>query len=418
MLDVGELIKPELGTVSRRIYSDPEVYERELENIFARSWLFLAHESQIPNPGDFVAAYMGEDPVLVIRDSRGKIGAFLNTCRHRGMRVCRADAGNAAAFTCTYHGWTYGNDGNLVGVPGYKEYYYEELDMEKWGLVPVAQVDSYKGLVFGTFDPDAESLTDYLGDYKFYMDPLIDRREGGSIIFGGVQKWVLPCNWKFISENLIGDAYHVPVTHISPQKVGARNTVNNLRPGENRPGQMNPLGFSVRTRNGHGMILRKDLEWEEGSYLQEINGEMREHLGPVRANLGPISGVVFPSFCVLWAHNTIRVWHPRGPDKTELWSWHITDKAASPEVQKASVAYYNLTFGVSGMFEQDDSENWNQATQASRGTVARRYQYSYHLAQNREGASEDYPGFIAPIPSENNQKGFYRRWAEVMGKAT
>src|SRR5688572_23473788 len=178
--DLGSLIDLQTHEVSRRIFIEREIYEEELEKIFARCWLFLAHESQVPNPGDFVSAYMAEDPVLVVRDSRGSIGAFLNTCRHRGMRVCRADAGNAAAFTCTYHGWTYGNDGKLVGVPGYKEYYYEELDMEQWGLVPVAQVDTYAGLIFGTFDAEAPSLTEYLGPTATYcMDVMFSRREGG-----------------------------------------------------------------------------------------------------------------------------------------------------------------------------------------------------------------------------------------------
>ncbi len=129
MINTKELVSKQGSQVSRRLYVDKELYELELERIFARCWCFLAHESQIPNPGDFVATYIGEDPVLVVRDSRGKINAFLNTCRHRGMRVCRADAGNAAAFTCTYHGWTYGNDGKLVGVPGYKEYYYEKISI-------------------------------------------------------------------------------------------------------------------------------------------------------------------------------------------------------------------------------------------------------------------------------------------------
>jgi phenylpropionate dioxygenase-like ring-hydroxylating dioxygenase large terminal subunit len=114
-----------------------------------------------PNPGDFVASYIAEDPVLVVSDSRGNVGAFLNTCRHRGMRVCRPDAGNAAAFTCTYHGWTYGNDGKLVDVPGYKEYYYEELDMEQWGLVPIELVDTYAGLIFGTFDSTSGGVGQY-----------------------------------------------------------------------------------------------------------------------------------------------------------------------------------------------------------------------------------------------------------------
>ena len=108
------------GLVSRHIFSDRAVYEQELERIFARCWLFLCHESQVPKAGDFFSTYMGEDPVLVTRDSQGKLGAFLNVCRHRGNRVCRADSGNASAFVCAYHGWTYGNDGKLIAVPSLK----------------------------------------------------------------------------------------------------------------------------------------------------------------------------------------------------------------------------------------------------------------------------------------------------------
>src|SRR5688500_20234746 len=104
MLDVRQLVDKEKGLVDRNAYVDRDVYEQELEKIFARCWCYLAHDSQIPNPGDFVAAYIGEDPVLVVRDSRGKVGAFLNTCRHLGMSVCRADDGNAAAVHCTYLG--------------------------------------------------------------------------------------------------------------------------------------------------------------------------------------------------------------------------------------------------------------------------------------------------------------------------
>ncbi|HXG35951.1 MAG TPA: Rieske 2Fe-2S domain-containing protein, partial [Dehalococcoidia bacterium] len=105
---IESLADVENGLVSRRIFIEREIYELELERIFARCWLFLAHESMIPNPGDFFSTYMGEDPVIVIRDNAGKINAFINSCRHRGMKVCRADQGNAASFTCSYHGWTYG----------------------------------------------------------------------------------------------------------------------------------------------------------------------------------------------------------------------------------------------------------------------------------------------------------------------
>jgi len=109
------LVNDNNGLVSRRIFIEPEIYEQELERIFARCWLFLCHEGQISQAGDFLTTYMGEDPVLVVRDSDGRARAFLNVCRHRGNRLCRADSGNAASFTCAYHGWTYRNDGRLSG---------------------------------------------------------------------------------------------------------------------------------------------------------------------------------------------------------------------------------------------------------------------------------------------------------------
>ena len=140
--DMRLMVDYEKGTVDRRIFSDQDIYDLELERIFAKAWNFMAHDSQIPNPGDFFLTFIGEDRVICVRDNDGNPQVLVNTCRHRGNAICRAEEGHATSFMCTYHGWTYDLKGNLVGVPGFKEVYHEELDRENWGLIKAAQVGS------------------------------------------------------------------------------------------------------------------------------------------------------------------------------------------------------------------------------------------------------------------------------------
>ena len=118
----------EAGHLDRCIFIDQGIYQQELERIFGRAWLFIGHDSLIPNPNDFFLTYMGEDPVILTHDAMGQVHAFLNMCTHRGNRVARADDGNPKNFMCTYHGWTYSNEGKLVSVPGLQEAYYGELE--------------------------------------------------------------------------------------------------------------------------------------------------------------------------------------------------------------------------------------------------------------------------------------------------
>ena len=176
-LELESLVKNGGSLVSRQLFWRQDIYEQELERIFARSWAFLCHESQIPKRGDFFATYIGEDPVLVVRQADGTIRGFLNVCRHRGMKVCRADEGNARNFTCSYHGWTYDSTGALVSVPSFDKSFVGKISMEEWPLRPIPNLENYKGLIFGSFDPQIVPFKEYLGDMALYLDLLLRPRQ-------------------------------------------------------------------------------------------------------------------------------------------------------------------------------------------------------------------------------------------------
>jgi nitrite reductase/ring-hydroxylating ferredoxin subunit len=356
---------------------------------------------------------MGEDPVLVVRDSQGQVRAFLNVCRHRGNRLCRADLGNAATFTCAYHGWTYGNDGQLVGVPYLREAYYGELDRERWGLMPVAQLDSYKGLLFATFDPEAPPLLEYLGEVTWYLDAFFDRCEGGIEVVGGMHKWIVPCNWKFPAENFCGDGYHVPWSHVSAVRAGFSSNFR-LQPTSG--------GSMLSPGNGHAIITIGPEDVADPpvpeivSYEEAIRPQVARRLGPRYDLVNPIVGTVFPNFSFLRAASrTFRVWHPRGPDKIEIWSWAYVDKAAPPQVKEAIRLAGVRGFSPSGTFEQDDMDNWQECTRTCRGAVSRRLTLNTQMGLGHEGYNADLQAWASDYRfSESNHRQFYRRWAQLM----
>jgi phenylpropionate dioxygenase-like ring-hydroxylating dioxygenase large terminal subunit len=421
MVIADRIVSEDGSYVQRDAFYSQELYEQEQERIFRRCWLFLGHESQLSKPRDFFTTYMGEEPVIVTRDSSGQINALLNTCRHRGMQVCRADKGNTASFTCSYHAWTYDTTGALIGVPRLREGYFEELDKSQWGLVRVAQVESYKGLIFATFDPDQVPLKEYLGDMAYYLDIVLDRREGGTMVMDGVQKWIIKSNWKLQADNHAGDGYHIPYAHGSNRLLNAA-----LRGGNLPPGQLNPGSLQVSAELGHTLVgsYMDDPQPISGAttsrsnvqqYFQDQLPEAIERLGPTRSRFRFAAGTVFPTFGLVPGSNTIRVFHPRGPEKFECWAWCLVDKDAPEDVKRSLAREYILRFGPTGTFEQDDGENFSRLNSVSRNYMGRQLQMNYKMGAGHDRFHEDLPGMVSrSSPAELAQRSFYSRWAKEM----
>jgi hypothetical protein len=151
------------------------------------------------------------------------------------------------------------------------------------------------------------------------------------------------------------------------------------------------------------------------NYMKEYAGEIEQRLGEVRARqISPSAGTVFPNFSVHWLTRTIRVWQPRGPDKMEIWSWAIVDKAASPKIKDRMRFVSQYRFSPSGIFEQDDMDNWIQVTGAAKSLIARRYPANYQMRGSEEIIENDLPGRLASRFSDNNQLNLYMHWAKMM----
>lgn len=424
-MDVSGLVDVSAGRQSRVIYADNEIYRQELERVFGRCWLFLAHASQIPRPGDYFRTFMGEDDVIVIRQQDGSAKAFLNSCTHRGNRICRADRGNAKAFTCNYHGWSFAPDGSLAAVPLEKEAYFGELDRSKLGLVPVSKVAEYKGLIFGCFDPAAPSLEDYLGDARFFLDVWLDAMPGGTALIGETQKMELATNWKLPVENVCGDGYHLGWAHAGAMMAVQSMDLSGLSVGNSSANLEG--GLSVAGMNGHMALT--SLDGVSGyafypepqpmlDYLEANRPTVIERLGRLRGEQlwgSQINITIFPNLQFLPGLNWFRVYHPKGPGRIQQWTWAMVENDMPDEMKSAILDNQCLTFGLAGLFDNDDGDNLAACTEQSRGWRTSQMDVYTNMALGRSGPREGFPGDIAAgLVSEHNQRYFYRRWQELM----
>lgn len=448
MQTVDTLVDLRNAQVRSDAYASDEVYQQELERIFRRCWLYVGHESQMPNNGDYVTTYMGEDAVIVCRDNGGRIRVLLNRCRHRANKVCLFDKGNASVFTCTYHGWSYSNIGALTGVPFQEQVYFNDLEREQLGLIEVPKVASYGGLIFANWDAGAQSLDRYLGDVRWYLDNFLTVEfMGGLEVIPGTHKYFMPVNWKLLAENFAGDTYHFRVTHASVVKLltkGQTAARLDSAPGRESTGHQFTVAANYGSGAPHGLIevatgqavYARDLAQaaELGSevveWVREKHRRTQERVraaDPERAMYGFHVGNIFPNFSLigpgsaLYARGLI-VWHPRGASRTEAWQWCAVEKDAPRALKERQIYVLMHRQAATGLVAPDDHENFERMTENLETHPPTDPRLHYRMGLGHEEQFPDqkawqalgYPGFVAPQYSEINQREVYRYWSTLM----
>jgi Rieske 2Fe-2S family protein len=202
----GSAPAPSGVALEPRYYTDPSLEAVEQELIFERTWQLAGHVSQLSTNGSYITAAAGNQPVLVVRDDKGTLRAYLNVCRHRGSRLLSGSGQCKAAIRCRYHGWTYKMDGSLIGVPEGMAF-GEKLDKASLSLMPV-RVEEMCGLVFVNLDADATPLAEMVGDLPQRLAPYRIETLTPFAPAGGAQ----PANWKVVADNYI-EGYHIPIAH-------------------------------------------------------------------------------------------------------------------------------------------------------------------------------------------------------------
>jgi len=424
MTDPSTLVDLEHGHINPQVYTDQSIFDAEMREIFGRTWLFLVHESQLKKRGDFFTTFMGLDPVLVTKQGDGSLKAMLNVCRHRGMRVCTLEQGNQKMFTCPYHGWSYSVDGSLGSVP-FEEDFPDSFDRTKLGLREI-RIESYRGLVFGNFDPDAPSLEDYLGDMKHYIDAHFARREGGTEVISGVHKWQIRANWKIPSEQFVSDMYHTFTLHLSPYQVLLTEQDSGEAPESHLTREAAVVGAQFVSPYGHGSGWWVASEDQPGDltissktvrdYLGDTHDEAVSRLGEARAGM-QAHCTVFPNFSFLATPTaTMRVWHPKEPGLIEVWSWGFVDAAAPAEVKDEIRRFESLTFGPGGIFEQDDGEVWVRIQNNLQGPQAQALGVTLQLGRQnqRPPGTDGLPGALNNVNSEAAGRSFFGQWLNLL----
>lgn len=349
----------------RDIFTDPEFFELEMAHIFEGNWIYLAHESQIPNKNDYFTTVMGRQPIVISRTKTGELTALLNACSHRGAMLCRHKRSSKATYTCPFHGWTFSNSGKLLKAKdpegaGYPESFNRDGSHD---LKKVARFESYRGFLFGSLNPNILPLLDHLGEAAKIIDMIVDQSPAGLEVLRGSSSYIYDGNWKLQTENG-ADGYHVSSVHWNyAATTGRRKDTaagDNVRAMDAGKWAKQGGGF-YSFEHGH-LLLWSRWANPEDRPLFEHRAELIAQFGENRADwmIGMSRNLcLYPNVYLMDQFSSqIRTYRPIAIDKTEVTIYCIAPKNESAEARTHRIRQYEDFFNASGMATPDDLEEF------------------------------------------------------------
>lgn len=413
---IGGFVRP--GAVHREIYKRPDIFELEMERIFKSTWIFVGHESEVREPGDYRTLRMGNEPVIFVRDQAGSARILVNRCRHRGATVCQLAAGNARSFRCHYHGWTYRCDGNLIGVP-YPERYDEDV-REHGGLLELPRVETYGGLVFASFNEAVPPLPDHLGQATCdYLDRWLDHCGGRPFVaLGEAHQVEVASNWKMQVENGL-DGYHGGFTHRSFFNLMQQRTGKSVRYASGLPNAQTKAfahgnaAVDPETRSRQPLINRiaalpdaeqllTDLRVEVGTATYD---ELLDGLPGPGVNIG-----IYPNLQLIGIH--LRRIEPISVDRTVVTVRPLLLRDGPPQFNELRLRYHELFYGPAGFGQPDDLEMFARVHEGLDDDEDPWLRLDRGLTREEDDGAVR----IGNVTDETPMRAQYREWTRLMAQ--
>lgn len=425
---IRALVRPD--GVHRDAYVDPELFDLEMERLWRRTWVYVGHDSQVPNAGDYYTAEIARQPIVMVRGADGAVQVLLNRCAHKGARVVSATSGNCRGqFRCPYHGWTYRTDGTLRTVPlksGYADTAFQESSAAR-GMTRVAHA-AHRGFVFARLSADGPSFEEYFGDSLSSIDNMVDRSPVGRVeVAGGVLRYMHNCNWKMFIENL-NDTMHPMVTHESsagtardlwkdqPPEVPKPMVVEQFVPFVSNYDFFDRMGVKIYD-HGHSYTGVHFSIHSNYAGIPEYEASMKQAYGDERAHaiMGEArhNTVYYPSLTTKCAIQAIRVVRPIAVDRTLIESYTFRLVGAPDALLERSVMYTRLINAPTSVVGHDDLHCYRSIQE---GLAANGNEWvSLHRNHTRDEANA-LPGSYNGT-SEISMRGQFRAWVNAMASA-